>query len=291
MEQERELASVPDRSSGWVGWSGVLEAYPLRSHRGEEAQCLQLSVAPSTACGPLAHLHAGSVWNGAIRLAQLIEGGFLRKRLAGKIVLELGAAAALPSLVLMSSAGLSAEAVLEREVPAGVVLSDYDSPELVKNLEDNVRRNSHVLLEDFRLPPEGHQNTSRLRIVGHTWGESVAGLVDALQSLREQAGFDAILLGDCMWRAEAHADLLKSLHSLLLPGGEVWMAYGHHWPGHEEVDRRFFEAASQLGFVHEEVTAVSRVVMSSIFEGEPQPLFVYRLTMSGKSPDVHGDDS
>lgn len=276
MSVEVESPSPAIRKSGWVGWSGVLEAYPLRSQAGGQNRCLQLSVAPSTACGHLAQFHAGSVWNGAIRLAQLIESGFLRERLAGKLVLELGAAAALPSLVLMSETDAAAAGV--KEAPAGVVISDYDSPELLKNLEDNARRNAPLLLEDFRLPLEGHENASRLRIVGHIWGDSVENLLEAAHSLSTQAGFDAILLGDCMWRVEAHSDLLKTLSSLLLPDGEVWMAYAHHWPGHEAVDQQFFEAAGRIGFACEEVSSVSRSVMSSIFEGEPQPVFVYRLT-------------
>jgi len=91
------MAVAAPRRCGWVGWSGVLEPYPLALRRGAGGAAagdngdggdggdgdggdaaipvLTLSVAAGSACGPLGHLHAGSVWNGAVRLAQLLEAG------------------------------------------------------------------------------------------------------------------------------------------------------------------------------------------------------------------------
>ena len=87
------------RRAGWVGWAGTLEQYQLSS-----GASLAISVAPSAACGRLGHLHAGSVWNGAVHLAQLIEEGLLRERLRGRTVIDLGAGAGLPSLVALATA-------------------------------------------------------------------------------------------------------------------------------------------------------------------------------------------
>ena len=111
------------RTSGWVGWDGITEFYPLS---GRPPRRLAIRVAPSAACGPLAHLHAGSVWNGGVRLAQLIERGFLGERLAGRAVAELGAGAGLASLVLL------AQPMQKRA--RHVVLTDFDAEEITTTL-------------------------------------------------------------------------------------------------------------------------------------------------------------
>eukprot|EP00928_Gymnodinium_smaydae_P099376 TRINITY_DN9460_c0_g1_i1.p2 TRINITY_DN9460_c0_g1~~TRINITY_DN9460_c0_g1_i1.p2 ORF type:complete len:300 (+),score=68.84 TRINITY_DN9460_c0_g1_i1:98-997(+) len=296
------MSPTAARTSGWVAWSGVLEDYPLAAEKNGEPRKLTLGVAPSTACGPLAHLHAGAVWNGGVRLAQLVESGFLRERLAGKVVLELGAAAALPSLVLMARC-LGATDDLARGYPSGLVISDYPSTELLQNITESVRRNAPELAAPFRpVPSDGsgaaahdaefadpHSAVAlgeRLRIVGHEWGGDVQCLLEAARALgasssaSSSAGFDAVLLADCMWREDAHEALLKTLHDVVSPEGEVWMAFCHHWPGAAAVDEHFFNLAATFGFVCEEVADVSRARMTSLFESEPQEVYVYRMCRS-----------
>lgn len=91
-----------------------------------------------------------------------------------------------------------------------------------------------------------------------------------------------------MWNVSGHEPLLRTLMSVLMPTGEVWMAYCHHWPGHGSVDQQFFNRASELGFAFEEVLDVSRATMASLFEGESQAVFVYRLWFA--SPSLHQKD-
>lgn len=59
------------RDAGWVGWEGVHEEYQLVSNTAGP-RTLKLGVASGSRCPRLGHLHAGSIWNGAVRLAQVL---------------------------------------------------------------------------------------------------------------------------------------------------------------------------------------------------------------------------
>ncbi|KAL1527711.1 hypothetical protein AB1Y20_009096 [Prymnesium parvum] len=245
------------RSGGWVGWEGVKEEYPLH---GEH---LVLGVASGSRCESLCHLHAGSVWNGAVRLAQLISEGFFSERLAGKSVLELGAGAALPSLVLLAS---------EASPPSAVVISDYDDPAIMEAIRDNISSNRHLL------------RTELCRAVGHTWGTDTSPLIDALaqilgDNVAAQGGFDVVLLADTMWDTSPHVALLDSVCAVLAQAGEVWMSHCHHWEGHEAADHQFFARARARGLEVEPWEAAG-AEMPCLFGNGTQRAFVHRITWS-----------
>jgi predicted nicotinamide N-methyase len=220
------------RACGWVGWEGVKETYALAS-----GGKLTLGVASGSRCPHLCALHAGSVWNGAVRLAQLLESGKLC--LAGRTVLELGAGAALPSLVLLAQP--------QSVLPAALVISDYDDPAIVEAMSDNVASNRHLLCAD------------RCRVVGHTWGHDIAPLTSALAEILGKDGatvgaatvacgdsttisgsggatvggsFDVVLLAEIMWNTDLHAPLIETLTRVLAPAGEVWLCHCHHVSTH-----------------------------------------------------------
>merc|ERR1712194_135563 len=107
------------------------------------------------------------------------------------------------------------------------------------------------------------------------------------QSVSSRSAFDVVLVADCMWNQGGHEGLLQTLRAVLLPGGEVWMAHCHHWPGHEEIDRTFFTRAKELGFNVEEVSEFTGSKMDNLFSSdEEQVVFVHRLwlTLSAGDP-------
>ena len=59
-------------TAGWVGWEDSPEKYPLLAGDAGEERTLLVGVASGSRCTRLCELHAGSVWNGAVRLAQLM---------------------------------------------------------------------------------------------------------------------------------------------------------------------------------------------------------------------------
>ena len=255
---EHPVAMAAAKRSGWVGWAGTVERYPLTSRPGV---VLAVGVAKEAACGRLGHLHAGSVWNGAVHLANLIECGFLRERLRGRTVCELGAGAGLPSLVALAADAESA--------PRAVVLTDYDDAELIRNLEQNVTRNS------------AHLSTSRARALGLTWGTDPAGVLQAaaeLEGSHRCDGFDVVLVADCLWNSDPHEGLLQTLTRVLRQEGEVWMSHCHHWPGHDAADRSFFARATSLGFRVERWETGDAAFACLFEDDETQQALLHRLT-------------
>lgn len=160
-------------------------------------------------------LFATYIWNGGKVLTEYL----IRHReiVADKSVVELGAAAGLPSIV---AAKLGASFVCATDYPSSSVLKS-----LQFNMNQNEVRNSCVL--------------------PHIWGESV----EAIVASNNGAQFNVILASECLWRHECHLSLLQSAKSLLIPStGKLILAYSHHVPGLEREDDEFFNIAASVGF-------------------------------------------
>lgn len=95
---------------------------------------------------------ADAVFNAAFALAEFIEGVRARRP---RSVLELGAASALPSLLLAT----------RDDGPDLVVLTDYPAEEIVGTTRSNAVDNAGVLREGCRV-----------EVRGHRWGDDVGGL-------------------------------------------------------------------------------------------------------------------
>lgn len=161
---------------------------------------------------------AHHVWNGELSLAQDIDTG--RLCLQGLDVLELGAGTGL--------AGILAALTGARNV----VFSDYPATAIIATLRDNVTR-----LTSGRSSAQCH-------VVGHAWGQPVAGLTDA----SSHGVFDAVLLADCLWMPELHDALLDTIRSCLAPGGRVFCVAGFH-SGRRKMAPFFDAALGRAGLV------------------------------------------
>ncbi|KAL1632340.1 hypothetical protein SLS56_003755 [Neofusicoccum ribis] len=94
-----------------------------------------------------------------------------------------------------------------------VVISDYPAPEILENLEKNVKTNVPETLR------------SKVSVQGHLWGDLTSPF-----SVANAGRFTRILAADCLWMPHEHHSLAKSmLHSLSpAPEARVLVIAGFH---------------------------------------------------------------
>lgn len=186
---------------------------------------------PSPPAG-LNSLQAQYIWPSSLLLADLLLSGEIALN-PGDTVVELGAGAGL--------GGLLAAVCLERTGGSGTVIStDWGDDAILSALRDNYRRN--LASSDSGL------STVRWAVVGHKWGETVEPILSQLASTaadaEPQPRIDHLLLCDLLYYSAAHADLLKSVLSLLrrpagdqLPRPKAHIAAGLHGGTTSAVER------------------------------------------------------
>ncbi|PWN53049.1 hypothetical protein IE53DRAFT_222403 [Violaceomyces palustris] len=200
------------------------------------APTLTVTVPPAS----IKHIFAHRQWRAGMLMSDAIVSGAFP--VDSKNVLELGAGTALPSI----TAALSCR-------PELVVASDYDEPELIRALRQNVKNN-------MAIDPA---KASIIRVCGHIWGKNPEELFDcfpqkplsssssssSFADSRSEPRFQVILLADCLWDPLSHADLLKTLVSTLDPWPEarVHVIAGLH-TGREKITS-FIRRAARAGLV------------------------------------------
>ncbi|VDB95994.1 unnamed protein product [Peniophora sp. CBMAI 1063] len=123
-------------------------------------------------------LHASSVWVASVFIADHLPE--LLAQLPERVtVLELGAGAGLPSVLLSKAAPRSV-----------VVCSDYPDDAIIAALEHSVKRN------DVR----------GVHVVPYAWGSDPASLL-----AHAPAGFDVVLAADTLWNPDTHELLIQSI--------------------------------------------------------------------------------
>lgn len=160
-------------------------------------------------------LHASSIWVSSLFIADHIEELHLdpitTRTQARSIeddvihVLELGAGAGLPSILLASI-----------YPNVSVTASDYPDDRLIQTLSDNIRRNAV---------------SKRCRAVPHAWGTDTAALAPARSRRGDgDAQFDVVFAADTLWNPELHAPLLDTLCRCLKrsPDARIHLVAGLH---------------------------------------------------------------
>jgi predicted nicotinamide N-methyase len=156
-------------------------------------------------------------------------------------VLELGAGAALPSLVCSR---LAAEFLL---------ITDYPDPGILSNIE--------LLLSQNRI-------TTGVAVMGHIWGDDVTPMLTAGKSDSDPVQFDVIIMAELLWRDTypLHQKLLSSASQCLASGGIALVSFAKRPidPGSAEIgmvphnDDDFFVMASKMGFVALQLLSVQK---------------------------------
>jgi len=148
-------------------------------------------------------LHASSIWVSSLFIADhLDELQINAVPVTGTVhVLELGAGAGLPSILLART-----------YQHASVTASDYPDDRLIRTLSDNIRRN---------------RVSERCRAVPCAWGTDSD--VGALVQHRDRSGpgrdhdhtrFDVVFAADTLWNPELHAPFLDTLCMCLKRGSD-----------------------------------------------------------------------
>lgn len=176
------------------------------------------------------------LWNAAPTLSNYLceLGGFCQ----GKAVLELGAAAGLPSIV---ASRLGANVV---------VTTDYPDHDLIENLAKNLQKNLLV------------SGNSQPTIVteGYIWGADTSKLLSHLPT--PQQHFDLVLLSDLIFNHQAHEAMLNTLdrtlpqqfrgpserEGSLYKGPQALVFFTHHRPHLAHRDLEFFTLAEKKGW-------------------------------------------
>ena len=133
-------------------------------------------------------LHASSIWVSSLYVADHL-GGLQLDRLrssgsqdGGPHILELGAAAGLPGIV-----------IAQAYPSLRVTVSDYPDEDLISALSDNVTANDVA---------------NRCRVVPYAWGSDCSVFAP-------EASFDMILACDTLWNPDLHTLFIKTLCDLL----------------------------------------------------------------------------
>jgi len=165
-------------------------------------------------------LHASSIWASSRFLADNLDYLGLPAHLSrgGRVkVLELGAAAGLPSIVIA------------RRYPAlSVVVSDYPDVELIRTLTENVAENGV---------------TANCRAVAYGWGSDPADLFSP-----DNEKFDVVIAADTLWNPEFHGLFIEALQLTLKksPRSRIHLFAGLH-TGRYTV-QSFLTAVAAAGF-------------------------------------------
>ncbi|KAL7959229.1 nicotinamide N-methyltransferase [Trichoderma compactum] len=184
------------------------------------------------------------LWNASLLLAEFIErdslettdeeekqdgglGGDMSFDTRGLHTLELGAGTALPSIM----AGLLGA--------AGVVVTDYPAPAVLKTLRENVARNTKP-----DLAPAGKSAlvTTSILVEGHEWGVFDSSSSAFPSSHAHLA--DRLLVADCLWMPWQHENLRRSIGYFLkkTAAARAWVVAGFH-TGRPKM-AGFFDAAA-----------------------------------------------
>lgn len=169
------------------------------------------------------------LWQAAIIISRFLEDK-AEQYLKSKTVLELGAAAGLPSLI----AGIKGATL--------VVATDYPDADLIENLQYNISARF----------PSSPQTTSHVRAQGFLWGADAQSLLDHSAQAANgayQPGFDTLILADLLFNHSCHQPLLRSVKSLLAPTDEsrALVFFTPYRPWLFEKDMAFFDLVGEDG--------------------------------------------
>lgn len=169
-----------------------------------------------------------------------------------KDVLEIGAAAGVPSIVSAIQGART------------VVMTDYYDPELVQNMQYNADLSAHLI-------PEAPESRKRLYVEGYKWGNPVEPLLAYLPPTTDgrEAKFDVLIMADVIYAHREHGNLVKIMQQTLKKSSTsvALVIFTAYQPWLLPQTERFFPLAEAGGFT---VTKIFEKLMGKVlFENDP----------------------
>lgn len=175
-------------SSAGSSYTYISKAYPPPSTNDAHKPLTVTLQTPDTHAANWA-LHASSIWVSSLYLADHLDYLHIDEHITANPpgqsvrVLELGAAAGLPGILL---------AKMYKVI--SVTVSDYPDEELINTLSENVRCNGV---------------SDNCQALPYAWGSDTSTL------LRGSNGFDVVLAADTLWNPALHSILIETLQLTL----------------------------------------------------------------------------
>lgn len=178
------------------------------------------------------------LWNAGKYTAQYLD-KHAERLVTGKKVLELGAAAGLPSLICGVNNALK------------VLCTDYPDPDLLSHIQYNV---DHC---------EG-LDPSKVLVRGFIWGQDETQLCyDELnenqlpEKIEESEKFDLIILSDLVFNHTEHHKLLGNCRAALKRDGVALVVFSPHRPWLLDNDLAFFTECEEFEFKAKKIEMVN----------------------------------
>ncbi|EED19676.1 nicotinamide N-methyltransferase Nnt1, putative [Talaromyces stipitatus ATCC 10500] len=190
-------------------------------------------------------LYGNMLWNAGRVSAEYLEENAPRL-VANKDVLEIGAAAGVPSIIAAIKGART------------VVMTDYSDPDLV----DNMRRNAEAA--SSMIPPG-----SKLHVAGYKWGADTEEIMSFLPVDTAKKAFDTLIMADVVYSHREHPNLIKTMQETLKRSRDAvaLVIFTPYQPWLLPKTEKFFPLAEQNGFV---VTPVFEKIMDkALFEDDP----------------------
>lgn len=188
-------------------------------------------------------LYGNMLWNAGRVSAEYLEQN-AERLVTGKDVLEIGAAAGVPSIIAAIKGART------------VVMTDYHDPDLV----DNMRQNAETAASQI---PEG----SHLHVAGYKWGADTDEIKSFLPA--GATAFDTLIMADVVYSHREHPNLIKTMQQTMKKsaGAVALVIFTPYQPWLLPKTEKFFPLAEESGF---RVTKVfEQIVDKVLFEDDP----------------------
>ena len=187
------------------------------------------------------------LWNAGIYTADFLD-KHSQDLVNGKRVLEVGAAAGLPSLICSLNDA------------AKVVCTDYPDADLITNIQTNF----DMLKEEASLAPH--------LVTGYIWGQDLRPLVgrdttDDKPELTDAEKFDLCILSDVVFNHNQHHALLETCRKALKSTGRALVVFSPHRPWLLEDDLQFFTTCEEHQLKAEKIEMVN---WKPMFDEDPE---------------------